>query len=191
MKYLSALTLFLFTAVSAAHAVNLSWDIPENERLEIMRTAKVNYYINRQLSRSYEERNIIDLTCFSKKGNSSNVKGAFSVFHREKDESVFHLREQHMVDFSIAPDGCFTVPAKDYMPNLRNVPSFPDKDVKVDDQWSGQGELIIDSFSRPFKLIFPVEYTLSGHKEGPGERDRHNQIPFRHRQGHEGAGAAG
>jgi hypothetical protein len=64
------LAIFLLTLTSSAGAVNITWDIPENERLEIVRTARVNYYINKKLAKAYEERNIIDLTCYSKKGPS-------------------------------------------------------------------------------------------------------------------------
>lgn len=153
---------FLILLVSLpASGVTLKWDIPQNDRLEIMRTARVNYLVNNRMQRIYEERNIIDLTCFEKKGEASNLKGVFSVFHREAGKSVFHLREQYMADFAVTPRGRFLMNKKDYMPNLRHVPSFPQGDIAVGQHWKSDGELVLNNFSRPFKLIFPVEYKLS------------------------------
>jgi outer membrane protein OmpA-like peptidoglycan-associated protein len=46
------------------------------------------------------------------------------------------------------------------MPNLRNVPTFLQKDVNKGDKWSADADLILDIFSIPFKLSFPAEYQL-------------------------------
>ena len=155
------LLLLLLCQGGILYAATLKWEIPENERLEMTRTARVNYFVNRNLAASYEERNIIDMTSISSNEKGSNVKGVFSVFDRAAGQNVFNLREQYFVDFLIAPNGKFTVPETHYMPNLRNIPSFPNKDISVNEQWSGQGELILANYSKPFKLIFPVQYILS------------------------------
>lgn len=160
----------LFFIQNLFAAEKIQWNIPENERLEMMRTAHVNLYINRKLARTYEERNIIDLTCISKTDNKSNVKGVFSVFDRASGQNIFNLREQYLVNFDITSNGRFTVNENYYMPNLRHVPSFPDKELNINDQWSMDGELIIANYSRPFKLIFPVHYTLTEVSETAGSR---------------------
>jgi len=161
IQFIAILVFLPVIAAVPAGAVTLTWDIPHNDRLEIMRTAKINYLVNNRLKRIYEERNIIDLTCFEKQHNLSKLKGVFSVFHRERGKSVFHLREQYMADFGVTPLGRFVMKKKDYMPNLRHVPSFPKGDVAVGSKWTSNGELVLNNFSRPFKLIFPVEYKLS------------------------------
>ena len=162
--------MFSLLSFQNLYAEKILWDIPQNERLEMVRTAHVNFYVNKNLSRTYEERNIIDLTCVSKDGEKSVVRGVFSIFDRATGQNLFNLREQYAVNFSIAPNGHFTVNENYYMPNLRHVPSFPDKDVKVNDQWDINGELIIANYSRPFKLIFPVRYQLSEIQEVNGNR---------------------
>lgn len=170
MKILKVfLTLSLFSILTStavpAQSIQLKWDIPRHERLEMTRTARINYLVNNRLRRVYEERNIIDLTCYDKSEKASSLKGVFSVFHRERGKSVFHLREQYMAEFDVTPLGHFKVGKKDYMPNLRHVPSFPAEDVTVGKHWKSEGALVLNSFSRPFKLIFPVEYKLSEIKE--------------------------
>ncbi len=155
------LILIIISASLPLHAVTLKWDIPLNNRLELIRTAWVKYLSNKQLENSYIERNIIDLTCYDKRDSSSAVRGTFSVYEKKTEEGVFHLREQHPTDFIITDQGKYLVDEKYYMPNLRHIPTFPDEDIKQGDRWGGEAELILTNFSAPFKLIFPVRYELA------------------------------
>ncbi|MCL1833786.1 MAG: OmpA family protein [Leptospirales bacterium] len=157
---LSALIIFGFSF--EVYAYKLSWDISKDERIEMVKTADVRYYINAELKKTYEERNVIDLSCSGKSDMLNRVDGVFTVLQRDSGEKVFHVMNQYAVDFLIEPSGKFIVKHEAIMPNLRNIPSFPDKDVNVNDTWSAEGLLILDNFSRPFALKFPVEYTLVG-----------------------------
>lgn len=147
-------------------ADTLRWAIPAGYRLEMVRTASCQFLINGKSMKLYEERNIIDLFCASGEQAMNRVKGLFSVYQRDKGEEVFTLVEQYPSDFSIASNGMFTVPDDAYMPNLRNIPSFPNGQVKPGDIWQGTGEMVIRGFSRPLKLVFPVKYRYR--KDVPG-----------------------
>lgn len=156
--------LLIITAVtlqaSAAGTAVLKWDINEGDRLEIVRTASVEYLENARLKRTFQERNIVDLTCDKRDTDNHKVSGLFTVFHRESGNSVFNVREKYDSKFDLHSNGTQTVDAGCYMPNLRNIPYFPDYDLKEGDRWKGKGELIISGYSRPFKLVFDVDYTL-------------------------------
>lgn len=89
------------------------------------------------------------------------VNGVFTIYEKEADEQVFRKREKYPVNFIIESSGKFVVADGDYMPNLRHIPTFPERDLNIEDVWKADGELVIDNFSRPFKLTFPVEYKLS------------------------------
>ena len=163
------LVLLVFILRGSSHAVTLAWDIPKDERLEITRTAAVKFLVNDRMNKVYQERNIIDLTCVEKKPGASSVRGRFSVYDRESVNNVFQLREQYPSEFDIDRQGRFTVPKQYYMPNLRNLPAFPQKDLVPGDTWTEKADLVLNIFSVPFKLTFPVEYTLveAGKKENP------------------------
>ena len=160
MKKIILITLIIFGWSFKAYAYKLSWDISKGERIEMVKTADVKYYINAKLTKVYEERNIIDLSCTGKSDLLNRVDGVFTVLERGSGEKVFHVRNKYAVDFLIEPTGKFIVKQGAVMPNLRNIPSFPDKEVNVNDSWSAEGQLVLDNFSRPFALKFPVEYTL-------------------------------
>lgn len=142
------------------YSMKLKWTLDKDERIEMVKTAGVRYYVNRSVQRVYEERNIIDLTCISSMSDMYRVDGVFTVFEREGDDTVFKLKEKYDVDFGIAPSGEFDVKRGDLMPNLRNIPAFPDKELNTGDRWTANGELVIETFSKPFKLTFPVEYEI-------------------------------
>ena len=152
-------TVFLFTA-SNIFAHQYFWNLKENDRLELVKTAKVQFLVNRQLQRSYEERNIIDLTCYQEKEHKCDVKGAFSVFTKDDSETIFKLTDKRLSDFTINKDGSYLVDKKYSMPNLRHIPTFPDKDLKQGDKWSGKGELYIDNFSVVLGLQLNVDYEI-------------------------------
>ncbi len=159
MNKLLLTILFLIPCVSS-YAVSLVWEIPKDERLEITRTAAVKFLVNNRMRKIYQERNIIDLTCYEKKAEASSVRGRFSVYERGSVDEVFQLREQYPSEFAIDRQGRFTVPKQFFMPNLRHLPAFPRKEVAAGDSWTEKAELVLNSFSIPFKLTFPVEYKL-------------------------------
>ncbi len=149
-------------AISAsAHATILEWVVPEGDRLEITRTAGVQFLMNDSVKKNYEERNIVDLTCHGKKEGAAMVHGGISVYERGESSEVFHLREEHHSEFTIDLLGRFDIPKEYFMPNLRHLPTLPGKEVATGDAWSANAELILNNFSVPFKLTFPVEYRLA------------------------------
>jgi outer membrane protein OmpA-like peptidoglycan-associated protein len=156
--FLAAALIIAFTF--NAQAYKLTWSLDKDDRIEMVKTAGVKYYVNAKLSRIYEERNIIDITCTEKSDRLNRVHGVFSVHEKEYGSNSFKMINQSNVDFLIEPSGKFIVKTGDYMPNLRHIPSFPEKDIKINDSWKADGEMVLNNFSRPFKLTFPVEYTF-------------------------------
>jgi len=165
--------LFLMVLMSGAlHAVTLKWEIKKDDRLEVVKTAKVKHYVNAQLLKQYEERDIVNLVCYEEFTGGSKVKGDFSIYQRDSSSEVFEkatLLEKHDSDFIIEPGGRFQVKKQDYMPNLRHIPTFPAGDIKAGDSWKGDAEMLLNNFSAPLKLTFPVEYMLKELKEIDGD----------------------
>lgn len=168
MKKIITFILFsiLISALPAhAAAYNLRWDLNKGDRLELVKTASAKFYLNTRLRREYLERNIIDLTCYEKSDSALNVKGAFSVFSRDDEESVFKLEKRLYADFAIHHNGRYEVSKEYLMPNLRHIPTFPDKELSVGDTWNAPSELILDHLSRPYTIQLDVKYKLQEVKE--------------------------
>ena len=156
-------------AISAEEATP-KWELAPGSRLEMVRTARVKMLRNNVPVKHYEERNIIDLTCDSKVSTGSHVQGLFRVYVRAAGETVFMQEKEYPSEFIIAPDGKYLVPQGMFMPNLRHIPSFGKETIHTGDSWTGDGELILDTFSRAFKLMFPVNYTLLAVQERDGKK---------------------
>jgi len=169
-RTITIMTLAIPFMLKMADGAVLEWEIQPGERLEIVRTARVDFFINRIKNRRYEERNIINLTCSKKDDDGSRVSGDFTVFEKKDDHEVFRKVEQFTSDFIIRKNGSYVVDKSFYMPNLRHIPTFPPEDAVNGREWSYPAELIFNTFSRPFMLSFPVKYTMKQIKEIEGTK---------------------
>lgn len=139
----------------------LQWDIPTNERIEIVRTATVKQSVNNTLLKNFTERNIINLSCYKKETDGSLVKGTFTVYQKEEGLEIFKKIDEFTTDFKILTNGKFIVDKKYLMPNVRNIPMFPLNKINKGETWKGEGEILFINFPQPFSVSFPVTYTLS------------------------------
>ncbi|MFW6366625.1 MAG: OmpA family protein [Spirochaetota bacterium] len=159
------LKLILASAVvfsySAIYPVQLRWTFDKGDRIEVVKTANISFFINKELQNKYVERNIVDLTCTGTQQDAYSVEGTFSIFTKDHDDAAFKLTRKAESEFSIENTGHFTVPGKQIMPNLRHIPHFPEKDLKKGDTWTNTGEIILDNFSIPFSLQTQVSYAVA------------------------------
>ncbi len=146
----------------------IRWIIPEGEKLEMVRNAEVEFLVNGVVQKVYHERNIINLSCFKKENTQSKVKGEFTIYQKHDDEDVYNLKEQYPSEFIIRSDGVFSVDDKWKMPNVRNIPAFPEGEVKQGDSWNASSEIMFINFEKPLKVAFDTKYTLLGVKNLEG-----------------------
>ena len=139
------------------------WNLSVGKRIESVKTADVEFYENGILTRQYEERNIIDLTTLAvAPGGGFRVMGVFKVFRREKGEEVFKLEDTYDSDFIIHTNGRYTVPSMHFMPNVRDVPTFPETEIELGDTWVASSfELIKSSVGNNITMALKPEYTFS------------------------------
>jgi len=70
--------------------------------------------------------------------------------------------------------GYFTIDPKYYMPVVRNVPVFPNKEIKVLDTWRAEGYEIHDfrdafGIEEPYRIPFTANYIYTGQREWKGK----------------------
>ncbi|MCX7679293.1 MAG: OmpA family protein [Spirochaetes bacterium] len=157
--------LIFFCLSRSLSAQTLSWEIPKNERLEIIRTAAVKQSLNTNVIKNYFERNIINLTCYEKGSDGSLVKGTFTVYQKDEGTEIFRKIEEFFTDFKILTNGKFIVDRKYLMPNLRHIPTFPLKKISQGESWKEEGEIFFTNFPQPFFISFPVTYKLTSIKK--------------------------
>lgn len=148
----------------------LRWDIPEDDRLEVMNTATVQYLENGRLRRIYQERNIIDLTCYKREEGKQYVRGRFKVYRRDSRENLFRLEEEYDAEFAVTERGYYIVPETHYMPNFRHMPMFPEKEIAPGGSWKAPVHIKLNNFSIPLLLVLEASYFFEDVKEKDGKK---------------------
>ena len=151
IKFILILTIFIFN-ISYTQTIShkFFWNLKVGERIESVKTADVEYYENGLLKKTYKERNIVDLTviAIAPKGGY-RVSGVFKIFRLYDKDSVFHLEEEYSSDFIIHTNGKFEVPYNYFMPNVRHIPTFPDKEIPLTHSWNSEAMEIVKVNNAP------------------------------------------
>lgn len=151
IKFILILTIFIFN-ISYTQTIShkFFWNLKVGERIESVKTADVEYYENGLLKKTYKERNIVDLTviAIASKGGY-RVSGVFKIFRLYDGNSVFHLEEEYSSDFIIHTNGKFEVPYNYFMPNVRHIPTFPDKEISLTHSWNSEAMEIVKVNNAP------------------------------------------
>ncbi|MBW5381938.1 OmpA family protein [Brachyspira pilosicoli] len=151
IKFILILTIFIFN-ISYTQTIShkFFWNLKVGERIESVKTADVEYYENGLLKKTYKERNIVDLTviAIAPKGGY-RVIGVFKIFRLYDGNSVFHLEEEYSSDFIIHTNGKFEVPYNYFMPNVRHIPTFPDKEISLTHSWNSEAMEIVKVNNAP------------------------------------------
>lgn len=159
-KYIILVFILSFSLHAETTNHTFMWDLKKGKRLEIVRTANVEYLENGIRNLLYEERNIIDLTAYiqtpDKKG--MRLQGTFKTYRRNKGEEIFKLDRQSRSDFIIQKNGRYIVPSQYFMPNIRHIPTFPDTALKPGASWHAESEELFDIFTERLTLILTPNY---------------------------------
>lgn len=151
IKFILILTIFIFN-ISYTQTIShkFFWNLKVGDRIESVKTADVEYYENGLLKKTYKERNIVDLTviAIAPKGGY-RVSGVFKIFRLYDGNSVFHLEEEYSSDFIIHTNGKFEVPYNYFMPNVRHIPTFPDKEISLTHSWNSEAMEIVKVNNAP------------------------------------------
>ena len=66
-----------------------------------------------------------------------------------KGDKVFHLDEEYQSDFIICSNGKFEVPKVHFMPNVRHIPTFPEREINLTESWNAEAIEIIKVNNAP------------------------------------------
>ncbi len=170
ITYILVLAMIFLLGAAEEENYLLRWDIPENNRLEVMNTATVQYLENGRLRRVYQERNIIDLTCYKRDEEKQFVRGRFKVYRRDSREKLFRLEEEYNAEFAVTERGYYIVPETHYMPNFRHMPMFPEQKVAPGDSWKAPVHIKMNNFSMPLLLVLESSYFFEKVEEKDGKK---------------------
>jgi outer membrane protein OmpA-like peptidoglycan-associated protein len=108
----------------------------------------------------------------AKDGSSGLLRGTFVTSERAKGATNYLVTGSYDSEFTRDRLGNYTIGPQYYMPVVRNVPVFPDRELSPGDTWTAPGEERHDlrqGFGIPDP--YPIPFVARYRYEGPGELD--------------------
>jgi outer membrane protein OmpA-like peptidoglycan-associated protein len=127
---------------------------------------------------SREEKNRITLRVNAKEGVRSELSGTFNTYSRTpRLIGSFHSDQEFISRFFIHENGGYEVPEEYLMPNLRSLPTFPDRPVEPDEEWRAEAEEALDIDRVRIRIPLDVHYRYTGVSEIRGVSGRTGSFP--------------
>jgi outer membrane protein OmpA-like peptidoglycan-associated protein len=150
----------------------------QGARYRILSVVDEAVFVNGILSHRAEILNRIAVEVIGVKDGKGEHKATFQTSERlvysygsnAQAESGFAWSREYDSVFVRDRLGYLTIDPKYYMPVVRNVPVFPDRNLKVSDSWKAEGYEIHDfrdsfGIQEPYKIPFTANYTYLGQRE--------------------------
>ncbi len=189
----------LLAFILLVHSIPASADVFEykyraGEKYRIVSEVEEDVYINRAYSHSARLLNRISVETLEAKDGSGLLHGRFQTSERSAGKySTYELTEDYESLFWRDSRGFYDIDSKYYMPVVRDVPVFPERDICPGDTWSAEASEVHD-FRESFRLPQPYEFpvTVSYQYLGKDETGRFDFISIKysvfHKSGFTGMG---
>ncbi|MDR2071756.1 MAG: OmpA family protein [Treponema sp.] len=146
------------------------------DQYRILSTVNESVYLDRKLSHRAEVLNRIAVTVEEEAEGRFRHRGQFRTAERatEQGGTSFQWARDYESVFERDRQGYITIDKGYFMPVVRNVPVFPDRDLKPGDTWNAEGHEVHDfrdSFGipEPYRIPFTANYTYLGMRPWRGK----------------------
>lgn len=159
---LTALSVALGAGASAQSSpYRFAFTHVKGDKYRAISTVDEDVYVNRRFARSSQILNRIafETADAAPDGSSGTLRGTFETSERAKGDSAYVISESYDSEFERDRLGRYTIDPKYYMPVVRHVPTFPDRDLSPGDSWAAPGEERHD-FRRVFGIPDPYEIPI-------------------------------
>jgi outer membrane protein OmpA-like peptidoglycan-associated protein len=146
------------------------------DRYRILSTVREDVYLDRRLSHRAEILNRIVVEVSGVRDGVARHEALFQTAERAEGVNgggSFQWVREYESEFGRDRAGYITIDKRYYMPVVRNVPVFPDRDLSPGETWSAEGHEthdFRDSFGipEPYRIPFTAHYTFLGRREWRG-----------------------
>ncbi|MBR5866806.1 MAG: OmpA family protein [Spirochaetaceae bacterium] len=159
----------LLISCSFVFGVEFSFKYTEGDSYRILSTVQEDVYVNRKFDHHAEIVNRISVEINSVNGNEANHSAVFMTSENSTGlyNRSFNWGEEYKSEFSRNTKGYYTITDEYFMPVVRDVPIFPEGEVKPGDTWTAEGHEAHDlrrsfEIQKPFKVPFSALYTYVG-----------------------------
>jgi len=150
-------------------AERFAFSYVKGDRFRVLSEVEEDVYINRRYSHSAEILNRIafGVTDAAPDGSWGLLEGSFETSERAAGASAYVISESYDSKFRRDRLGRYIIEDTYYMPVVRNVPVFPDRELKPGDEWTAPGEERHDlrrgfGIPDPYAIPFEARYRYVG-----------------------------
>jgi outer membrane protein OmpA-like peptidoglycan-associated protein len=146
------------------------------DKYRILSTVREEVYVNRRLSHRAEILNRIAVEVTAAAAGSGRHEAVFQTAERSVGSGgqSFRWAREYGSEFDRDRQGYITIAPQYYMPVVRNVPVFPDRNLEPGETWTAEGHEMHDfrdSFGipEPYRIPFTANYTYLGNRDWRGK----------------------
>jgi outer membrane protein OmpA-like peptidoglycan-associated protein len=174
--------LAVLVSVQAVYCEEFFYTYKTGDKYRIISVVKEDVFLNRRLSHKAEILNRIAVEVAGVHNDTGTLKAVFQTSEkssrvsdrRNTFDASFQWSREYQSVFDRDKLGYLSVEPQYFMPVVRNVPVFPDKELKIGDKWSAEAYEIHDfrdsfGIEEPYKIPFTAYYTYLGMKEWRGK----------------------
>jgi len=168
MKRRIAVFLLACALVPGLSAERFEHKFRPGEKYRFLSTVEEDIFINRKLSHRAQIANRISFEVPEAFPDGSGLlRGEFTTSTRVKGLEAFVEDQRYESEYRLSRNGIYDIAPRYYMPVVRNVPTFPDRDLAPGDTWAAPGEERHDfrgdyGIPDPFVIPFTASYTYVG-----------------------------
>lgn len=171
---------YIFVAISLLLALQLpaqefSFTYAEGDKYRLEIDVEEDVYINNEYSHHASILNLVRMNIHEISEKGAFHEAVFQTFTQSENfTGVYEWAKEYKSEFYRDPKGRFTIADHFFMPIVRDVPIFPDKELKVGDTWSFDAEEVHDfsvdfGIAEPYRFPIRVNYTYDGEAEFEGQ----------------------
>jgi outer membrane protein OmpA-like peptidoglycan-associated protein len=166
VRKIALLAAFLAAATSTAE--DFTFTYRTGDRFRVLSTVTEDVYVNRAFSYRSEFLNRISFSVTDTREGSGLLEGTFVSSEKPPEEgTAYGWSAEYRTSFWRDGKGRYAIDGSYFMPTVRNVPVFPDRELEPGDTWSESGSEVQDfregfGIPEPFVIPFDARYEYRG-----------------------------
>lgn len=174
---LSSFSTFAEEYKTDGEPVKFSFKYKKGDMYRILSTVDEDVYVNHRLNHHSIIVNRVAAEVTEVQKDGSGVHNCTFMTSEDSTGSrtgaKFIYGEDYASIFARSPLGIYTISDEYFMPTVRDVPVFPEMEIKAGEKWTAKGHEAHDlrrqfDMQKPYKVPFTAEYIYKGIQESTG-----------------------
>lgn len=177
MKKLISIIFTFLLIFTTLYAEKFEFKYNKGDSYRILSTVHENVFVNGNLNHQAEiiNRISVEVTDVTENGDGIHKANFMTTENSVGKKKISSWGQEYNSIFTRSKNGTYDIADEFFMPVVRDVPVFPDKDLKPGDTWQAEGHEAHDlrqtfNINTPYKVPFTAYYTYQGETEKDGQK---------------------